>query len=219
MSHELRTPLNAILGFAQLLELDDLRDDQQESLGHILSAARHLLALINEVLDIAAIEAGRLPLSVEPVAWPTSSARSSAAVKYNREGGSVRLYCEPAPGERFRIKVADNGPGIAPEALERLFVPFERLTAEFSGVEGTGLGLPLSQRLAHAMGGTLELTTAIDQGSTFWVELPVAERPLAPEAGPEPEDAPRSRRSIPRPGSPCSTSRTTCPTCSSWTGW
>jgi CheY-like chemotaxis protein len=113
----------------------------------------------------------------------------SNAVKYNREGGSVRLYCEPAPGERFRIKVADNGPGIAAEALERLFVPFERLTAEFSGVEGTGLGLPLSQRLAHAMGGTLQLTTAIDQGSTFWVELPAAERPVAPEIEDEQGDA------------------------------
>jgi signal transduction histidine kinase len=67
MSHELRTPLNAILGFAQLLEMDELREDQQESLGYILSAARHLLALINEVLDIAAIEAGRLTLSLEPV--------------------------------------------------------------------------------------------------------------------------------------------------------
>jgi PAS domain S-box-containing protein len=231
MSHELRTPLNAILGFAQLLELDDLRDDQQESLGHILSAARHLLALINEVLDIAAIEAGRLPLSVEPVALadvvgevvslirPLADQHNvllvgdstticdqhvladrqrlkqillnllSNAVKYNREGGSVRLYCEPVPDERFRIKVADNGPGIAAEALERLFVPFERLTAEFSGVEGTGLGLPLSQRLAHAMGGTLELTTAIDQGSTFWVELPMAERPVLPEADPESPDA------------------------------
>ncbi len=231
MSHELRTPLNAILGFAQLLELDELRDDQQESLGHILSAARHLLALINEVLDIAAIEAGRLPLSVEPVAVadvvgetvslirPLADQHNvllvgdstticdrhvladrqrlkqillnllSNAVKYNREGGSVRLYCEPAPGERFRIKVADNGPGIGAQALERLFVPFERLTAEFSGVEGTGLGLPLSQRLALAMGGTLELTTAIDQGSTFWVELPVAERPVAPAAEGEPQDA------------------------------
>ena len=67
MSHELRTPLNAILGFAQLLEMDELRDDQRENLGYILSAARHLLDLINEVLDIAAIEAGRLTLSVEPV--------------------------------------------------------------------------------------------------------------------------------------------------------
>jgi signal transduction histidine kinase len=67
MSHELRTPLNAILGFAQLLELEDLREQQRESLHYILSAARHLLGLINEVLDIAAIEAGRLPLSLEPV--------------------------------------------------------------------------------------------------------------------------------------------------------
>src|SRR5919112_720465 len=64
MSHELRTPLNAILGFAQLLELDGLRDDQRESVGYILSGARHLLGLINEVLDIAAIESGRLSLSL-----------------------------------------------------------------------------------------------------------------------------------------------------------
>jgi signal transduction histidine kinase len=68
MSHELRTPLNAILGFAQLLELEELTDDQRDSLHHILSGARHLLSLINEVLDIAAIEAGRLTLSLEPVA-------------------------------------------------------------------------------------------------------------------------------------------------------
>jgi PAS domain S-box-containing protein len=231
MSHELRTPLNAILGFAQLLELDELRDDQRESLGHILSGARHLLGLINEVLDIAAIEAGRLPLSVEPVAIadvvgetvslirPLAEQHNvllvgdattvcdqhvladrqrlkqillnllSNAVKYNREGGSVRLYCEPAAGGRFRIKVADTGPGIADEALERLFVPFERLTAEFTGVEGTGLGLPLSQRLAHAMGGTLELTTAVDQGTTFWIELPVAERPAPRADEPEPQGA------------------------------
>jgi PAS domain S-box-containing protein len=67
MSHELRTPLNAILGFAQLLEMEGLRDDQRDGLQHILSGAQHLLALINEVLDIAAIEAGRLPLSLEPV--------------------------------------------------------------------------------------------------------------------------------------------------------
>jgi len=190
-------------------------------------------------LDIAAIEAGRLPLSVEPVGLadvvgeavslirPLADQHNvllvgdssticdqhvladrqrlkqillnllSNAVKYNREGGSVRLYCEPAPGDRFRIKVADNGPGIADEALERLFVPFERLTAEFSGVEGTGLGLPLSLRLAHAMGGTLELTTAVDQGSTFWVELPVAERPVAPDAEPEPQDAAAQEAQMP----------------------
>jgi PAS domain S-box-containing protein len=219
MSHELRTPLNAILGFAQLLEMDGLQGEQRESLGHILSAARHLLDLINEVLDIAAIEAGRLPLSVEPVGAaeiigeavelmrPLADQhgvlleRSATAacddfvladrqrlkqillnllsngIKYNHEGGSVRVACEPGADGRFRIEVADSGPGIADQALEQLFVPFERLGASFTGVEGTGLGLPLSQRLAHAMGGSLGVATTVGQGSTFWVELPVAERP------------------------------------------
>jgi signal transduction histidine kinase/CheY-like chemotaxis protein/HAMP domain-containing protein len=67
VSHELRTPLNAILGFAQLLEMDSLNPDQRESLGHILKGGRHLLSLINEVLDISRIESGRLALSLEPV--------------------------------------------------------------------------------------------------------------------------------------------------------
>jgi len=220
MSHELRTPLNAILGFAQLLELDELTDDQRDSLGHILSGARHLLGLINEVLDIAAIEAGGLPLSLEPVAVAevvaetvslvrpladrhgillVSPAQSctdyvlgdqqrlkqillnllSNAVKYNRQGGSVQLTCEPVAGGRLRITVADTGPGIPQDALDRLFVPFERLSSEQHGVEGTGLGLPLSKGLAKAMGGTLDLTTAVDQGSAFWVELPLTESSVA----------------------------------------
>jgi len=67
MSHELRTPLNAILGFGQLLEMDHLSPDQRESVQHILKGGRHLLALIDEVLDIARIEAGRLSMSQEPV--------------------------------------------------------------------------------------------------------------------------------------------------------
>jgi signal transduction histidine kinase/CheY-like chemotaxis protein len=238
MSHELRTPLNAILGFAQLLEMDELREDQQESLGYILSAARHLLALINEVLDIAAIEAGRLSLSLEPI-WvadvvsetvslirpladqqgillvsPTRTCLAhvlgdhqrlkqillnllSNAVKYNRPAGSVHLTCEDVANERLRVKVADTGPGIPPEALERLFVPFERLGSEHSAIEGTGLGLPLSKRLAEAMGGALELATD-PQGSTFWVELPLVEAPASAGAGqatvrlPEPERSEQS---------------------------
>jgi PAS domain S-box-containing protein len=219
MSHELRTPLNAILGFAQLLELDDLADEQRENLAHILSGARHLLALINEVLDIAAIEAGRLSLSLEPVALADVAAETvslirpladqhsivmvgpdvscathvlgdrqrlkqvllnllSNAVKYNREGGSVHLACEPVAGQRLRIKVTDTGLGIPPESVERLFVPFERVGSEHSAIEGTGLGLPLSKRLAEAMGGTLDLASTPQQGSTFWVELPLVEGPV-----------------------------------------
>ena len=216
MSHELRTPLNAILGFAQLLELDERREEQRESIRHILSGARHLLGLINEVLDIAAIEADRLPLSLEPVSVadvlseavelmgpladqqgvlldPTPPAGCAAlvradrqrlaqillnllsnAVKYNRTGGSVHLACDRVAGERFRITVTDTGPGIAPESFDTLFVPFERLGQQ-QAVEGTGLGLPLSKRLAEAMGGTLGVASTVGEGSTFWVELAVAE--------------------------------------------
>jgi PAS domain S-box-containing protein len=238
MSHELRTPLNAILGFAQLLELDDLADEQRENLAHILSGARHLLALINEVLDIAAIEAGRLSLSLEPVAVADVVAETvslirpladqhqvllvsppatcqihvqgdrqrlkqvllnllSNAVKYNREGGTVQLECGPAADGRLRIQVVDTGPGIAAEAMGQLFVPFERLGNEQSGVEGAGLGLPLSRRLAEAMGGTLDVASVPGQGSSFWVELPQAEGPvqraerrqeLDPQAQPPPEE-------------------------------
>ena len=206
MSHELRTPLNAILGFAQLLDLEELTEDQRENLQFILSAARHLLALINEVLDIAAIEAGRLPLSVEPVpvaevvaetvslirpladqhqvllVSPPASCQVhvlgdrqrlkqillnllSNAVKYNRPGGRVELACGPVAGqERLRVEVRDTGRGIAPEAMDQLFVPFERLGSEQTGVEGAGLGLPLSRRLAEAMGGTLSVETEVGPG-------------------------------------------------------
>jgi PAS domain S-box-containing protein len=218
MSHELRTPLNAILGFAQLLELDDLHDEQRDNLGHIMSGARHLLSLINEVLDIAAIEAGRLALSLEPVPLADVVAETvslirpladqsnimiaapdvacsihvlgdrqrlkqvllnllSNAVKYNREGGSVELSCAPVSDDRLRIAVTDTGLGIPSEALARLFVPFERVGRQ-TAIEGTGLGLPLSKRLAEAMDGTLDLDSVPGQGSTFWIELPLVEGPV-----------------------------------------
>jgi CheY-like chemotaxis protein len=98
----------------------------------------------------------------------------------------------------MRVAVRDTGPGIPPEAMSQLFVPFERLGSEQTGVEGAGLGLPLSKRLAEAMGGTLEVSSTAGQGSTFWVVLPQAEGPVQraerqqdleqpAEAEPEPE--------------------------------
>lgn len=80
MSHELRTPLNAILGFAQLMEMDELDEEQRESIGQILRGGRHLLDLINEVLDLSRIEAGRLTLSLEPVSVQTAVAQAMSLV-------------------------------------------------------------------------------------------------------------------------------------------
>lgn len=213
MSHDLRTPLNAVIGFAQLLDMDNLTPDQHESVTQILDAARHLLDLMNEVLDISKIESGNLSLSAEPVAvaeiidqvvklmrpigaaqqvdvqaLPSTSRERhvrvdrlrlnqillnlmSNAVKYNRAGGSVLVSCEDRDGGRVRINVTDTGTGIRPEKLALLFTPFERLGAEHTGIEGTGLGLALSRGLAEAMGGQLGVTSEIERGSTFWIEL------------------------------------------------
>jgi PAS domain S-box-containing protein len=220
MSHELRTPLNAVLGFGQLLELDALSEDQSESVDQILKGGRHLLSLINEVLDISRIEAGELALSPEAVLAseliqeavdlirPLADQRGiqlvvdrsgvcdchvfadrqrtkqvllnllSNAVKYNRPRGTVAVACEQPSATRVRLTVSDTGPGIATERLGQLFAPFERLGAEDTDVEGTGIGLALSQRLTHAMGGTLDVTSTLGQGSTFSVELPRVEGPV-----------------------------------------
>jgi signal transduction histidine kinase len=223
MSHELRTPLNAILGFGQLLDLEDeLSAEQRESVQFILKAGRHLLDLINEVLDIGRVEAGQLSLSMEPVhvreliddtvqlIRPLAQQRAIAieidpagrdhrvvadrqrlrqillnlaanAVKYNRRSGSVRIACEEVAGQRLRILVSDTGPGLTPEQQGRLFIAFERLGADASGVEGTGVGLVLSQRLAVAMNGELGVTSSPGAGSTFWIELSLVEGAALPQ--------------------------------------
>jgi signal transduction histidine kinase len=217
MSHELRTPMNAILGFAQLLELDELTPDQHEGVSHIIHGGRHLLDLINEVLDLTRIEAGRISLSPEPVeisralheaidflqplaagseitlrAAPACDYYVTAdrqrlrqvllnlisnAIKYNRPAGSVTVSCEGSDG-RARILVSDTGVGIPSQRMEQLFAPFERLGAEHSTVEGTGLGLAVAKRLVEEMEGTLGVESVPGEGSTFWVELPLTESPL-----------------------------------------
>jgi signal transduction histidine kinase/ActR/RegA family two-component response regulator len=102
----------------------------------------------------------------------------SNGVKYNRVGGTVAVSCEMRGATHLRIKVADTGYGISQEQLSRLFTPFERLGAERSEIEGTGIGLVLSRQLADAMGGTLDIESTVGQGSTFWVELPLVEAPI-----------------------------------------
>jgi signal transduction histidine kinase len=220
MSHELRTPLNAVPGFAQVLELGDLTEAQRQSVTQILKGGEHLLALINDVLDIARIETGNLSLSSEPVqpadivddvfdlVEPLAAKRNvicraeaedatttyvladrqrlkqvllnlvANAVKYNEPGGSVTITTVRHGEDRLRINIVDTGPGIAPDRLERLFQPFERLGADQSNVEGAGIGLALSRRLAEAMGGTVDVESTEGVGSTFWVELAMTEGPV-----------------------------------------
>src|SRR5207248_10125090 len=100
------------------------------------------------------------------------------AVKYNRDEGSVDVTLKRAGGG-LRIRVTDTGLGIAQDQLPKLFTPFERLGAETTGVEGTGLGLTLALRLTEAMGGTMGVESQPWIGSTFWVELPLAHAPAA----------------------------------------
>ena len=215
MSHELRTPLNAVLGFAQLLEMD-ADASQMDSLRQIRRAGRHLLDLINEVLDISRIESGQMALSQEPVLVadlilevvelmnPMAAERSvtlsaittgcdchvqadrqrskqvvlnlvSNAIKYNRQGGTVVVGCGEIQNGMLGIEVRDSGIGMSSADMSRLFTPFERLSAANSEIEGTGIGLALSRRLAEAMGGQLEATSTLGEGSTFILLLPLAE--------------------------------------------
>lgn len=218
MSHELRTPLNAIIGFAQLLRTErpgPLNKKQAGQMDHIVHGGQHLLELINEVLDLARIEAGSLSLSVEAinprtvmdeclafgrsyarprgieiVAWQGSPVLPiqadytrfkqvllnliSNAIKYNHDHGRVMLAAQPWGRGMMRFSVADTGPGIAKCKQGGLFEPFNRLGAEISDIEGTGIGLTITKRLVQAMDGAIGFTSDEGRGSTFWVDIPAA---------------------------------------------
>ena len=231
MSHELRTPLNAILGFSQLIDTDDrVPEESREMARDIGQAGDHLLGLINDLLDLAKIEAGRLELGMDAVplnsllrdcislSQQLSRQRNipihfeeqacarftvfadrmrlkqvllnliSNAIKYNRPGGEVRMECVlDEHADRVRILVRDTGKGIAKDKLSSLFAPFERLGAEKDAIQGTGIGLVISRHLARMMGGDVKVTSEVNVGSEFWVELPLP-RATAPEEDSTPRD-------------------------------
>ncbi len=174
-----------------LLELiNEVLDISRIEAGHISVMIEPVILkqLVNECVELVTPQASELGITI------TSSSKYdvqvladqqrlkqvllnllSNAIKYNRANGSVTLACTQ-DGARVRLSVTDTGPGISPELRERLFTPFDRLDAESTGIEGTGLGLALSKGLTEAIGGTLGVDSVVGQGSTFWIELPVAEQ-------------------------------------------
>ena len=247
MSREIRTPMTAILGFTGIL-VETVQDPRAAECAETIQRnGDHLLTIINDILDIAKIEADRIELELAPysprqlIADVVSLMQVRAAEKGlnlveefvgavpktmlmdpNRlrqillnlvgnavkftESGSVRIVTRmlsnDAVGPRLRIDVIDTGVGMSAEGMERIFRPFTQVDMSSSRrFEGTGLGLAISKRLAETMGGTIEVTSELDIGSTFAITIPtgsldgvnmVEYRPelvpvIAPQDRPHPE--------------------------------
>jgi len=226
MSHELRTPLNAIIGFSQIIHEGVLgpigNEKYLEYAKDIQSSGEHLLSLINDILDLSKIEAGKLKLDEEEidivqvidacmtlvreraetggVALHREIAASlgrlraderklkqilinllSNAIKFTPSGGKVALRAALDAEGAMVLAVTDTGIGIAPEDIEKALAPFSQVATTLSRkYKGTGLGLPLAQSLAELHGGTLEITSRPDEGTTVTVRIPV-ERVIPPQ--------------------------------------
>ncbi len=190
MSHELRTPLNAVLGFAQLLDLGELTDEQREAVNLILKGGNHLLQLINDVLDISRIETGDLPLSLEAVELdlllvdvldlvrPLAAQRRIHLIGDRRSSCCEYVFADRQRLKQILLNLLSNGIKYNQEGGSLAVSCVERLGAGRTEVEGVGIGLALSRQLARAMGGTLDVDTTLGQGSTFWIELALVEAPV-----------------------------------------
>ncbi|MCP8937526.1 ATP-binding protein [Alsobacter sp. SYSU M60028] len=218
MSHEFRTPLNSILAISRLLldRLDgDLSAEQARQVGYIRQSAETLSELVNDLLDLAKVEAGKLDVHVGrfgvealigglrgamrplqtseavPLIFEDASGLPdlvsdegklaqilrnliSNALKYT-EAGSVRVSVRHAAAtDEMVFTVADTGIGIAPENLDRIFDEFVQLENGIQGrAKGTGLGLPLSRRLAQLLRGRIDVESGVGRGSVFTLSIPV----------------------------------------------
>jgi signal transduction histidine kinase len=216
-SHELRSPLTSVQGFAELLMLDkdSLTPRQLETVEIILDNCRHLVRLLNDLLDLARSDAGRLSIRPQPtevatlvedvvrtMRAQTESASQTLtgqvepglplinveadrirqilvnlltnAHEYTPKGASIGVAAH-AVGAEVEISVSDNGPGIPPDQLERIFERFTRGDAGLTQrVGGTGLGLAISKSLVELHGGSISAESTLGQGSIFHVRLPIA---------------------------------------------
>ena len=223
MSHELRTPLNSIIGFSSILHdewVGPLNQEQKKDLDIVHRCGNHLLSLINDVIDVSKIEAGKiestpeefdlsalideaislikkdleekgleLKLNVVPQLIYSDRRRLfqcvlnllSNAVKFTEKGTiSIEVQRVSSPGRELEdsfveITVADTGIGIRSEDQSRMFQPFVRLISPTqANIPGTGLGLYLTQKLAHEiLHGEIRLISEYGQGSRFTIRIPV----------------------------------------------
>ena len=221
MSHELRTPLNGVLGYTQILQRDrTLTDGHQQSLGIIYQCGEHLLDLINDILDLAKIEAKKMdlhPTSVDiktfldeiaAIFHPKAENQGlrwiyfcdaklsnlccsfdqkrlrqvllnllSNAIKFTDQGEVMFAVEAISPFANFvqsvtlRFKIQDTGIGIPADSLERLFQPFEQGTESYKKLEGTGLGLTITQNLLEMMESKLKVESEYHRGSLFQFDL------------------------------------------------
>lgn len=226
MSHELRTPMNAVLNFTEFVALGMLGDvnaQQRDALTKAIDSGRHLMALINDVLDISKIESGLLTLlldddvAVEPILeavmttgkaiigdkpvalvadvqphLPTMRVDQrrlkqilinlmSNACKFT-ESGTVTLSAHTHNGDMV-FRVADTGPGIAPDDHETIFEPFIQTETGIEHAQGTGLGLPITRRLVQAHGGSITLESDPGDGAAFTVTMPIKAQVDVPVVG------------------------------------
>ena len=218
VSHEFRTPLHAMLGLSKLL-LDEadgpLTGEQRKQITFIRQGAEQLSQIVNDLLDLSKIEAGKEILRSEkfavsellgalrgmlaPLAEPGSGVRLvfdtppedflletdrakvsqvmrnliSNALKFTQQG-EIRISASRVAGGLTRLVVRDTGLGIAPGDHERVFEEFEQIAdSQEAGVRGTGLGLPISRRIATLLSGTLTLESELGQGAAFTLTLPL----------------------------------------------
>ncbi len=218
ISHELRTPLNSVIGYGDLLLTGlagELNDKQRDYVQRSLSNGERLLNLINELLDLSKIEAGRLELVQQPFALATllddthtrmqtladqkglafntrldpalpeqitGDAKRieqiivnlvSNAIKYTEQGW-IELRLDRLNDDQWAIVVIDTGIGIPPHAIEYIFDEFRQVDGTtHRQFQGTGLGLSIVRKLTQVMGGTVQIQSEVNRGSTFTVTLPL----------------------------------------------
>ena len=223
MSHEIRTPMNAILGSLELMSYTPLDHEQTRTLQVVRDAADSLLSIINDILDLSKIEAGKFEIRSEPTSvteivqqvqfiYAEVASRKglvfsqevmpdvpasliadgvrlrqilnnlvSNAIKFTLAGGvSIRAAVESISGDKatLSLRVTDTGIGISQEFRERLFTPFTQAESDNTRrFGGTGLGLSISQRLAHLMGGRIDVESTPGEGTsmTLIITLPIAD--------------------------------------------